>query len=1003
MLARARAAGAVRASITSFAPLEAFIAAATCFLALAAPSRGAQAQEAGGRQPETVHQPENGLLSSFRFRSIGPAVMGGRVDDIEVAPSDPNVIYVGFATAGVYKSVNNGTTFTPIFQQYGSASIGDIAVDPRNSDIVYVGTGEANNRNSSSFGDGIYKSVDGGKSFVHIGLRETQTIARIVIDPRDPEVVYVAAPGHLYGPNEERGLYKSTDGGGHWKRIKHIDEYTGFTDVVLDPSDSRTIYAASYQRVRRGCCFNGGGPGSALWKSVDAGATWTKLAGGLPPGPYGRIAIDVSHTDPDVVYAQIEAGESVLLLPGSGSGADSLRELRPLPNAAGEYWTSAGGDAAKYWCDNGVPNPRIGAGGPGSVPPGVRPVLDPTQGGVFRSSDGGRSWTATSNCNERPLYFSQLRVDPRDANTVYASGGVLTKSVDGGRTFVKIDIEHSDSHALWIDPANPQHLINGNDGGINISYDGGAKWDFVSSLPTSQAYAVSADTARPYHVFVGLQDNGSWRGPSSKRGRNGIQNADWFKLPCVGDGFVTAVNPRSPNIVYCEGQDGGIRRIDLATGIHTSIRPISGPYVPLPPAACDDGRAANNPRLLTRGGRRTVVNARAGDVYRFNWNTPFILSPHDPDVVLLGGNRLFRSSDRGESWVASADLTKQIDRCKTTTMGVRGDQPQLGKNDGIEWYGTMVSVAESPVKAGVIWAGTDDGKLQVRRDSGRTFTDVSSKLPGLPRDHDYYISGIDASHFDEGTAYVAVDGHRSDDMRPHVFVTRDFGATFRPIVNGLPEFGNVLVVREDPRNRELLFAGTEFGLFVTLDGGAHWERFMNGMPTVRTDGILIHPRDGDVIAATHGLGVWIADDITALEQLTGDVRESEVHLFQPREVVAWINDLSNASPVYGTREFFGENAPAGAAIAYYLKSAVSGDVLIAVADSNGRVVGSAKGDRGAGIHKLQWSAFRAGDGGTAKESAPALTPGRYTVRLTVGGRSKSRALEVLADRWFRAP
>jgi photosystem II stability/assembly factor-like uncharacterized protein len=988
---------------TSFAAAAAAAVAVACVLAFASASREANAQAAAGRQPGTVHQSDNGLLSGFRFRSIGPAVMGGRVDDIEVAPSDPNVIYVGFATAGVYKSVNNGTTFAPIFERYGSASIGDIAVHPRNPDIVYVGTGEANNRNSSSYGDGIYKSVDGGRSFVNIGLEETQTIARIVIDPRDPEVVYVAAPGHLYGPNEERGLYKSTDGGAHWTRIKYVDEYTGFTEVVLDPSDSRIIYAASYQRVRRGCCYNGGGPGSALWKSTDAGASWTKLTRGLPPGPYGRITIDVSRADPNVVYAQVEAGESVLLLPGSGSGADSLRELRPLPNAVGEYWTSAGGDAAKYWCDNGVANPRIGAGGPGSTPPGVLPVLDPTQGGVFRSDDGGTTWTATSNCNERPLYFSQLRVDPHDANTVYASGGVLTKSVDGGKTFVKIDIEHSDSHALWIDPANPKHLINGNDGGINISYDGGAKWDFVSSLPTSQAYSVTADMERPYHVFVGLQDNGSWRGPSSKRGRNGIRNADWFKLPCVGDGYVTAVDPGAPHIVYCEGQDGAIRRVDLAAGSSKSIRPYSGPYVQGPPAACDDGRAANNPRLLTRGGRRTVVNASPGDVYRFNWNTPFILSPHDPDVVLLGGNRLFRSPDRGESWVASADLTKQIDRCKTITMGVRGDQPQLGKNDGIEWYGTITSVAESPVKQGVIWAGTDDGKLQVSRDGGRSFTDVSAKLPGLPRDHDYYISGIDASHFDAATAYVAVDGHRSDDMRPYVFVTRDYGATFRPIMNGLPAFGNVLVVREDPKNPELLFAGTEFGLFVTLDGGARWDRFMNGMPTVRVDDLLIHPRDGDLIAGTHGLGVWIADDISALQQLTGDVVESDVHLFQPREVVAWITDLSNASPVYGTRDFSGENAPAGGAISYYLASAASEEVLITVSDSGGRVVASASGDRGAGIHKLQWSQFKAGESGSGKAAAPTLAPGIYTVRLAVGAASQSRTLQVLADRWFRAP
>lgn len=927
--------------------------------------------------------------------------MGGRVDDVEVAPSNPDIIYVGYATGGVFKSGNNGTTFEPVFDTYGSSSIGDIAIHPTNPNVVYVGTGEPNNRQTSSFGDGIYKSTDGGSTFTNIGLKETQTIARIVIDPRDPQVVYVAAPGHLFGPNPDRGLYKTTDGGKNWTRIKYIDENTGFTDIVMDPSNNRTLYASSYQRRRAGCCFNGGGPGSAIWKTTDAGQTWTKLtSGGLPPEPYGRIAVDVSRSNSSIVYAQIEAGESRLILPVNGPGGAKTRELRPTPNAAGEYWTTPGGDAARYWCNNGVPAPIIGPDGPGSVPAGTRPVLDPTQGGVFRSDDGGRSWKAVSNCNERPMYFSQLRVDPLEPNTIYASGGRLAKSVDGGKSFIKLDAIHVDYHALWINPTDPKHLIAGNDGGINISYDQGRTWDFVNSMAVAQSYSVAADNERPYNVYTGIQDNGNWGGPSTKRGRVGIHNSDWFKLPCVGDGFVTAVNRDRPNIVYCEGQDGAIQRVDLNTGRGTGIRPVSGPAVPKEPVACDDGRAPNNPRLLRRGGRRTVLNATPGDVYRFNWNTPFILSPHDPNIVYLGGNRLFKSYDRGDTWIASADLTKQIDRCKTTIMGVGGDERQLAKNDGIEWYSTIVSVSESRAMPGVVWAGTDDGTLQVSRDGGLTFIEVGKNLPGLPVDHEYWISRIDASHFGAGTAYVAVDGHRSNDLRPYVFVTHDYGQTFQSISNDLPVQGNVLVIREDPVNRDLLFAGTEFGLHVSRDGGKHWGKFMNNFPTVRTDDILIHPRDGDLIVATHGRGIHIADDITPLQQFTPEVAVQDVYLFQPREVVAYVPDLTNNLNVESVRNFVGENAPVGPALTYYLRAPVQGDVRITVSDATGRTIGTLEGPREAGIHKMLWTRLSAGERGG--NDAPSVEAGVYNLRLTVSGKDYTRTLTILDDRGFRA-
>ncbi|HEY9226506.1 MAG TPA: hypothetical protein VIP11_07670, partial [Gemmatimonadaceae bacterium] len=644
--------------------------------------------------------------------------------------------------------------------------------------------------------------------------------------------------------------------------------------------------------------------------------------------------------------------------------------------------TTPGGDAARYWCNNGAASPSLPANGPK-----VLPVIDPTQGGVFRSDDGGRTWKQQSNCAERPMYFSQVRVDPRDPNTVMIAGGSLQVSRDAGKKFVKRDGVHSDIHAIWIDQKNPEHVIVGSDGGAYVSYDRGENWDFINALPTGQMYAVAADNERPYNIYTGLQDNGNWGGPSTSRARVGITNSDWFKLPCVGDGFVTAVNRDHPNLVYCEGQDGDLRRIDLNAGRATNIKPVSGPLAAAPVLPCIDGRTPDQPRLLQRGGRRTVLNATTGDVYRFNWNTPFILSPHNPDVVYLGGNRLFKSVDRGDHWIASADLTKQIDRCKVVVMGARGDEKQLAKNDGVEWYSTIIAVAESYVVPGVVWAGTDDGNLQVSRDGGQTFTEVGRNLPGLPPNHDYYISRIEASHFDAGTAYVAVDGHRSDDMMPYVFVTRDYGRTFQSVSGDLPPFGNVQVIREDTKNKDLLFVGTELGLFTSLDGGKHWEKFMTNFPTVRTDDILIHPRDGDLIAATHGRSIFIADDISALQQFTPAVAAQDVYLFEPREVVAYVANLTINPAMGGGRNYVGENAPAGASIAYYLKAPSQAEVQVVIADVTGRAVATIRGPREPGIHKLQTGA---------------LAAGTYSVRLSANGKALTRSLVVLEDRWFNA-
>ncbi|MGH7620547.1 MAG: VPS10 domain-containing protein [Gemmatimonadaceae bacterium] len=1031
----------------------------------------------GGGTRETFNVSQDPLLASFRFRSIGPASMGGRVDDIEVSLSDPNVIYVGYAVGGVFKSEDNGVSFKPVFETYGSASIGDIAIHPTNPDIVYVGTGEPNNRQTSSFGDGLYKSTDGGKTFAKIGLAETQTIARIVIDKNNPEVVYVASPGHLFGPNPERGVYKTTDGGKTWNKIKFIDDNTGFTDIAIDPSNSNIIYAASYERRRTSCCFNGGGPGSALWKSEDAGKTWNKLASGLPTGTMGRIALSVSASNPNTVYVQIETGESGTEL--RGRGAAETPGGAPAGGGGGGGGGGAGGRGGFDWCNNGAPAPegrggrgagrggrgggRAGRGGAGapaesSATPAAPPALNPASSGIYRSDNKGRSFTLVSNCDSRPMYFSQLRVDPENVNTIYVAGLPVAKSLNGGKTFATLDAAggngepaHVDQHAIWVDPRNSKHLMIGNDGGLDISYDQGKSWDFVATMATGLAYVVTADDERPYNVYIGLQDNNSWGGPSSKRGRGGINNMDWFSI-CGGDGFYTGVNVQRPNLVYCESQDGNTSRYDLNTGQTTSIRPVAGAgrggvqIAGGASATCVDGRApggrggGGGGGGGRGGGRANVINAAGGEGYRFNWNTPYILSSHNPSIIYLGGNRLFKSYDGGTSWVASPDLTKQVDRCRITVMGVGGDKAQLSKNDGLTAYSTIISVSESPVMPGVVWAGTDDGNLQMSRDGGQTFTEVGKNITGLPQgaltnDDPFWISRIDASHFDAGTAYVAVDGHRSDDLHPYLFVTRDYGRTFQSVAGDLPSYGNIQVVKEDPKNKDLLFVGTEFGLYTSLNGGKHWEKFMTDYPTVRTDDIFIHPRESDVLVATHGRSVFIADDISALEQWPS-VGSADVYLFSPRDAVAWLNDITNNPHVGGQKNFIGENAPRGTAITYYLKSAAT-DVKVSVVDAQGRTLCTSEGATSAGINRVQWSLIapelagqggggfgagrgggRAGQGGPPDTSCTAaaggrggggrgggnaeIQPGVYTVKLAVNGQTYTKPVEVLEDKWFRA-
>jgi hypothetical protein len=952
--------------------------------ALAAPL----AAQRGGQAQQTFNVSSNPLLAPFRFRGIGPASMGGRIDDIEVSESDPNVVYLGYAVGGVWKSTNNGTSFEAVFQSENTASIGDIAIHPTNPDIVYVGTGEANNRQSASFGDGMYKTTDGGKTWTNIGLKETQTIGRIVIDPRNPETIYVAAVGHLFGPNKERGIYKSTNGGKTWDLIKFIDEDTGFSDLAMDPTNSNVLYASSYQRRRTSVWMNGGGPGSGVWKTENGGSSWTKLTNvGVPSDlTIGRIALGISRSNPSTVYAQIQVGESNTTETagrggrggggrGAAGGAPPSTEVTPpgaaqrasdstsavkagaSPQAAGALagfiaqgargggggrGYSAGDNGNVDACNTGAPSART------TTPS----ALNPREGGVYRSDDKGRSWRLVSNCNSRPMYFSQLRVDPSTPNTLYVGGLPWAKSTDGGKTFATLDADggngepaHVDQHAMWIDPRNAKHIMIGNDGGLDITWDQGKSWDYVNTMATALSYWVTADMRRPYFVYTGLQDNGSWGGPSSKRS-GAIYNSDWFGIG-GGDGFQTAVNADAPWIVYTESQDGATNRYDLKAGTSRSIRPSAG----------GGGRGGGGGG--GGGGGRNVLNGQTGDQYRFNWNTPFILSPHDQNIIYLGGNRLFKSYNRGDTWTASEDLTKNIDRRTVAVMGVPGDKTMLAKADGIVNYSTIIAVNESPVTPGLVWVGTDDGNLQVSSDGGKTFTEVGTHIQGLPANHRYWFSRIDPSHFDASTAYVSVDGHRSDDLKPYIFKTTDLGKTWTNVTGNLPAYGNVQAVREDPKNANLLFAGIEFGLYASLDQGKTWEKFMNDYPTVRTDDILIHPRDGDLIVATHGRGIFIADDITALEQLTPAVQAADAYLFDIRPAVDYTRDPTGNMKTGGQRMWSAPSAPNGTAISYYLKAPASGPVTLTVTDACGGVQNLAATNK-TGINRI---AYPAGGGG----------------------------------------
>jgi photosystem II stability/assembly factor-like uncharacterized protein len=864
----------------------------TCFASLAV------------AQDKNPNKLDETFLKNLQFRSIGPAIMGGRIDDIAVVESNPSIYYVGAATGGVWKTVNNGTTFEPIFDTQSNTSIGDIAIAPSDPNIIWVGTGEANNRQSSSWGDGIYRSLDGGKTWTNMGLRDTKHIGRVVIDSRDPNIVYVAALGHLWGPNKERGVFKTTDGGKTWSNVLFVNEDTGVIDLAIDPQSPMTLYAAAYQRRRTPWGFNGGGPGSAIYRTVDGGANWTKLTKGLPEGTTGRIGLDVYRGNPNTVYALVE-------------------------NA---------------------------------------------KGGVFRSDDRGDNWRKVSELDSRPMYYSQIRIDPNNDQRVWQLAANMYNSEDGGKTWVSNIVQriHGDFHALWIDPANSNHVLAGSDGGLHASYDRGRTWDFINTIPLGQFYEVSMDNQKPFWVYGGLQDNGSWSGPSGTLNQEGITNDDWYRTG-GGDGFYSVVDPTDPTVVYVESQNGSMSRLEMKTGERKSIKPESRP-----------------------GEKR----------YRFDWNSPIVISPFNNQTIYFEGNRVFKSTDRGNTWTWSDDLTKDQDREKLPIMGALPDKNMLSRHDGQETFGQIVTFAESPIKEGLLYAGTDDGNLQISRDGNRTWKNITANIPGVPKNT--YVSRIVPSRYAEGTAYLTLDGHRADDYSTYVFVTNDFGESWKSIKSNLPAGVTARVIREHPRNQNLLFLGTEFGAYVSFDRGARWTRLQGNLPMVRVDDIQIHSRDNAMVLATHGRSIWVLDDLSPLERAADSILASDIHLFDVAPATHF--RLYNRKGNIGHKWFTAPNPPYGAVINYYLKDKPKDDVKITITNGAGTVVRELKGPKEAGLSRVVWDlrlnspapppegAGEGGGGGFFGQSrGPRVQPGAYTIKIAAGDKTASGTVAVQED------
>ena len=856
-------------------------------LFLLSPSSGAYSQEIGA---------EN-YFEHMQWRHIGPSVFGGRVPDVEAVPDNPAVIFVAGSTGGIFKTTNNGVTWRPVFDQAGpTLSIGDMAIAESDPLVMWVGTGESNGeQQAASWGDGVYRSLDGGETWRHMGLSDTRFIHRVAIHPKNPDIVFVAAPGHRWGPNEERGLYRTLDGGETWENVLYINEDTGVVEVAME-GNGRVLYAAAYQRRRHAWGNLTGGPDSGIYRSMDGGTTWEKLGGGLPEGVLGKTAIAIAKSSPNIVYAAI---------------ADR-------------------------------------------------------DGGLYRSEDRGRTWTRVNDLTTS-YWYGNIYVDPVNENKVWIMGTQLDVSIDGGKTFENdwtAQGIHVDHHVLWFNPKNTDHMLMGNDGGFYISYDGARTWSFLNNIPIAQLYVMGIDNRDPYHVYGGLQDNGTWGLPSRTYSRTGILNEDVVNVG-GGDGFMPVIDPLDFTTVFSESQYGGVRRGDLVTGRSTGIKP--------------------SPQDTS-------------EVYRFNWNSPILISPHDPDVMYFGGNKLFKTMDKGESWEAiSQDLTKNETPSEWEIMGLK---PSL------RTYNSLTAIAESPLREGLIYTGADDGSVFKTPDGGLTWEPLREKFD-LEEEGDF-VTKIHTSSSDPGTAYISFTGHYYDDLRPHLFKTIDSGDSWSRITGDMPAEAVVMVIVEHPNNPDLLFAGIHNGLMVSLNGGENWTRAGGNLPPVSVNDIMI--KNGDLVLATYGRGFMIMDDVGFLEQLAEDVLQENAYLFPVRDSEQYYRnnrDLSNKAA-----RFAGPNPEYGALITYYLQEGATQEtasepteVSIQILDPSGEVIRELTGPDRQGFNRIAWdlrvapdSAASAGDQGGRRQPMVDVEPGQYTVKLTAHGKEMVQTVTIVSDK-----
>ncbi|MFN0167918.1 MAG: VPS10 domain-containing protein [Bryobacteraceae bacterium] len=848
-------------------------------------------------------------FANIEWRFIGPANMGGRATDIEGVPGNPDIVYAGYGGSGLWKTSNGGHSWTPIFEKQSVYSIGDLALEPGNPDVIWVGTGESNTRNSVSFGDGVYKSTDGGKTWKHMGLRETERISRVLVHPTDPNTVYIGALGHSFGPNDNRGVYMTTDGGKTWQRTLHIDNQHGVADMDIDAANPNTLFAAMWKFERKPWTHTSGSEQGGIFRSIDGGRTWEKLSKGLPK-LMGRIGVKSAPSNPKVVYV----------------------------------------------------------------------IAECKQGTLFRSGDGGDSFKKVSDKREivsRGFYYSDLRIDPRDENKVYAVASTLFVSIDGGKEFKPIvNGTHIDYHSLWIDPKNPKRLWCANDGGIAQSNDGGATWRPIYQMPVGQFYQVYADNRLPFYwVMGGLQDNGSWAGPSATKEPAGILSDDW-RMVQFGDGFYMMNHPDNPDLYLAESQGGSIARTDMRTREQqeSSVQPLS-------PA----------------GGPASAAK------YRFNWNSPIVPSPHDKNTVYFAGNVLFRSRDFGKTWQSiSPDLTTN-DKEKQKPAG----GPVWFDNSTAEYHSTIISVAESPRKPGQIWVGADDGRLHVSEDAGASWKELTARV-GVPKFSP--VSHVEPSRVSDRTAYAAFDRHMFDDFAAYVFKTADGGDTWTRISGDLPAAAYVHALREDPRNPSLLYAGTELGLYATSNGGRNWIPLkLKNLPPVAVHDIVVHPRENDLILATHGRSIAILDDAAFVQQMTPEIAARELHLFEPRPGIRHVRRMTRYG--LGGAVFKGANPPYGALITYSLKDKLDekAELKLEILDEKGALIREVKKlPREKGVNRVAWD-LKGEPPAERKPPTPEevefgggskgveVLPGTYRVRLVHGAKSVQTRVDVRVD------